>query len=146
MSSIIHEHFKQNLIDFKGSFISRIGGMHFTNFQIQKFQFGPRTELLVQYHRILPCLDSCQQDFAILEPIGVFPEVLEGVSPDHARQNISYPDSGLKLTILVRRKGKQRLHCPPPPSQSCSEAGQKQGQQPAGAYPLSLPLLPSCCC
>ena len=127
MPSIIHEHFKQDLIDFQGSFIAGIGAMHFTN-----LRFGQCTELLVQFHRILPCMDSCQQDFAVLKPIGVFPEVMEGVSPDHAEAEHIISRLWPKVDNSGAKKRKAEAPLSPPPSQSCSQA----------AFPLSLPPPP----
>uniref|UniRef100_A0A7S0MZS8 Uncharacterized protein n=1 Tax=Cryptomonas curvata TaxID=233186 RepID=A0A7S0MZS8_9CRYP len=46
------------------------------------------SEGLVQFHRILPCLDASDVDFAKLQPIGVFPEVAKYRSPDYATTNM----------------------------------------------------------
>jgi hypothetical protein len=161
MPSIIHEHFKQYLQKFKGSFIVGIGAMHFTN-----FQFGPRTEDLVKFHRLLPCLEASEQDFAQLKPIGVFPRLCEGVSPDHAQKKIQFSrlwpkeapleivsdqDAAKKRKIpnnitldldscsppppAEARNSRQRQHCPSPASWSA--------RPPPPPRPASPPPQPS---
>jgi hypothetical protein len=62
------------------SFVCGVDAMHYTNIEMDPSQVEPG---LIQFDRILPCLNASARDFQALVQVGINRAVVKDVSPDN---------------------------------------------------------------